>query len=62
MPTGWWLIVRTPERMFAPERDSAFLVELGDTLVLDPISVECFAVLAARIASDEIAAQRRCLR
>jgi inhibitor of KinA len=62
MPTGWWLIGRTPERMFAPDRDPAFLVEVGDTLVFDPISIEYFAALEARVASGEIVAQRERLR
>jgi len=62
MPTGWWLIGRTPERMFAPVRNPAFLVEVGDTLVFDPISIECFAALEARVASGEIVAQRARLR
>ena len=62
MPTGWWLIGQTPERMFAPDRDPAFLVEVGDKLVFDPISIECFAALEARVASGEIVAQRERLR
>jgi inhibitor of KinA len=62
MPTGWWLIGRTPERMFAPERNPAFLVEVGDTLIFDPISTDCFAALEARVASGEIVAQRERLR
>jgi inhibitor of KinA len=62
MPTGWWLIGRTPERMFAPDRDPAFLGEVGDTLVFDPINIECFAALETRVASGEIVAQRTRLR
>jgi inhibitor of KinA len=62
MPTGWWLIGRTPERMFAPERNAAFLVEVGDTLIFDPISIDCFAALETRVASGEIVAQRERLR
>jgi inhibitor of KinA len=58
MPTGWWLIGRTPERMFAPGRDPVFLVEVGDLLLFDPIDAECFAVLEARAASGEIVARR----
>jgi inhibitor of KinA len=62
MPTGWWLIGRTPERMFAPERNPAFLVEVGDMLVFQPISIDRFAALEARVASGEIVAQRERLR
>jgi inhibitor of KinA len=62
MPTGWWLMGRTPERMFAPEREPAFLVEVGDMLVFDPISIDCFAAFEARVASGEIVARRERLR
>jgi len=62
MPTGWWLIGRTPERMFAPERDPAFLVEVGDTLIFDPINIDCFTALEARVASGEIVAKCKRLR
>jgi inhibitor of KinA len=62
MPTGWWLIGRTPERMFAPERDPAFLVDVGDLLVFEPISIDCFAALEARVASGEIVTRRERLR
>ena len=62
MPTGWWLIGRTPERMFAPERNPAFLVEVGDILLFTPITAECFAALEARVAAGEIVAQRERLR
>lgn len=62
MPTGWWLIGRTPERMFAPGRDPAFLVEVGDMLVFEAISAERFAALEARVASGEIVARRERLR
>jgi inhibitor of KinA len=62
MPTGWWLIGRTPERMFAPERNPAFLVEVGDMLVFDPIGADCFAALEARATSGEIVARCKRLR
>ena len=62
MPTGWYLIGRTPERMFAPDRAPIFLVEVGDALEFEPVDAESFAALDARAAAGEIVAQRRALR
>jgi len=62
MPTGWWLIGRTPERMFAPARDPAFLVEVGDALGFEPIDRASFSALEARVAAGEIVARRERLR
>lgn len=53
MPTGWWVIGRTPERVFAPSRDPAFLVAVGDTVRFEPIDAARFEALAARAAAGE---------
>jgi inhibitor of KinA len=58
MPTGWWLIGRTPERMFALARDPVFLVEVGDTLRFEPIDRATFDALEARAADGETVARR----
>lgn len=58
MPTGWWLIGRTPERLFAPHRESAFLVGVGDTVRFEPIDRATFAALDARCAAGEVVAKR----
>jgi allophanate hydrolase subunit 1 len=58
MPTGWWLVGRTPERMFAPDRDPAFLVAVGDALRFEAVDRVSFAALEARVASGEIVARR----
>jgi len=58
MPTGWWLIGRTPERLFAPERASAFLVGVGDTLRFEAVDRAAFAALEARAAAGEVVARR----
>lgn len=58
MPTGWWLIGRTPERMFSPDREPIFLVEVGDELRFEPVDAASFAALEARAASGEIVARR----
>lgn len=56
MPTGWYVLGRTPERLFAPEREPAFLIESGDTLRFAPVSAEAFAGLERRAAAGEIVA------
>jgi len=61
MPTGWWLIGRTPETMFALRREPAFLVDVGDSLRFDPIDRATFDRLAERVAAGEIVARREFL-
>lgn len=58
MPTGWWLMGRTPERMFAAERNPAFLVAVGDELKFEPVDRDTFLALDARAASGEVVARR----
>ena len=58
MPTGWWVIGRTPERLFAPMRDPSFLVGVGDSLRFEAIDRATFEALAARVAAGEIVARR----
>lgn len=58
MPTGWWLIGRTPERMFAPMREPNFLVAVGDALRFEPIDRATFDALETRAAAGEIVARR----
>jgi KipI family sensor histidine kinase inhibitor len=56
MPTGWWIIGTTPERMFAPERERAFLAEVGDFVEFDPIDKATFDALKSRAGAGEIVA------
>jgi inhibitor of KinA len=56
MPTGWWIMGRTPERMFALERDPVFLVGVGDALRFEPVDRSVYEALEARAASGEIVA------
>ena len=35
MPTGWWLVGRTPERMFSLARKQTFLAAVGDEIKFD---------------------------
>ncbi|WP_333823449.1 5-oxoprolinase subunit B family protein [Pinisolibacter sp.] len=53
MPTGWWVIGRTPEKVFSPMRDPAFLVAVGDEIRFEAIDASSFAALEARAAAGE---------
>jgi len=59
MPTGWYVIGRTPERLYAAERKVAFLIQAGDILRFDPIDLATFRNLEQRAASGEIVARKR---
>ncbi len=58
MPTGWYVIGRTPERLFAPERAHPFFIEAGDTLRFQAVDLPAFRALEARAAAGERVAQR----
>ncbi|KJC56107.1 allophanate hydrolase [Bradyrhizobium sp. LTSPM299] len=58
MPTGWYVIGRTPERLYAAERKDAFLIQAGDMLRFDPIDLSTFRDLEQRAASGEIVARK----
>ncbi|HEY5797368.1 MAG TPA: allophanate hydrolase subunit 1 [Bosea sp. (in: a-proteobacteria)] len=59
MPTGWYVVGRTPERLYAPERASAFLFEPGDSLRFEAIDASTFAMLDARAEAGEVVARRQ---
>jgi inhibitor of KinA len=59
MPTGWYVIGRTPERLYAAERKDAFLIQAGDLVRFDPIDLATFHNLEQRAASGEIVARKR---
>jgi KipI family sensor histidine kinase inhibitor len=56
MPTGWWLVGRTPERMFSLSRPNTFLAAVGDEIVFSPIGRDAFDALERRAAAGEIVA------
>ena len=58
MPTGWYVIGQTPERLYAAERKDAFLIQAGDNLRFDPIDLATFRTLEQRAASGEIVARK----
>ena len=57
MPTGWWLVGRTPERMFSLARKETFLAAVGDEIKFEPIDVDTFDALERRAAAGEIVAK-----
>ena len=57
MPTGWWVIGRTPEKMFAPGRNPEFLVAVGDDIRFEPVNSATFALLEERCLKGEILAR-----
>lgn len=62
MPTGWWILGRTPEDMFAPRRDPVFLVEVGDEIRFEAVDRTTHDELANRVAAGEIVARRERVR
>jgi len=61
MPTGWRVIGRTPERLFALDREPPLLIEPGDAIRFEPIDPAGFAALEARAARGEVVARREAL-
>ncbi|WP_018265590.1 5-oxoprolinase subunit B family protein [Methylosinus sp. LW4] len=58
MPTGWYVLGRTPERLFAPSRNPSFFVEVGDALRFEPIDEVTFRALEEKSARGEMIARR----
>ncbi|MGH8093066.1 MAG: carboxyltransferase domain-containing protein, partial [Chthoniobacterales bacterium] len=56
MPTGWWVIGRTPVRMFSASRTATFLMEVGDLVRFSPIDEKEFEALEKRAASGDVIA------
>jgi inhibitor of KinA len=56
MPTGWWLVGRTPERMFSLKRERTFLAAVGDEISFAPIDIDTFHALDRRAEAGEIVA------
>jgi inhibitor of KinA len=58
MPTGWYVLGLTPERLYAPERDNPFFVQPGDNLRFEPVDAATFRALEARTARGEVVARK----
>jgi KipI family sensor histidine kinase inhibitor len=61
MPTAWYILGQTPERMFARDREPRFFAAVGDELRFEPVDAGTFAALDARAATGEIVARRTAL-
>jgi inhibitor of KinA len=57
MPTGWYVLGCTPERLYAPERTNPFFIQPGDDLRFEPVGVTDFHTLAQRAGRGEIVAR-----
>ena len=53
MPTGWYVVGRTPVKTFDPVRDPVFPLAVGDEIVFDRIEATAFDDLARRAARGE---------
>jgi len=58
MPTGWYVLGRTPERLYAHARAEAFLIRPGDVLRFERVDGTTFAALDDRAAAGETIARR----
>ena len=57
MPTGWYVLGRTPERFFSLTREPVFLAEVGAEVQFDPIDEATFASLSMRADQGEVIAR-----
>lgn len=51
MPTGWYMLGRTPARTFDPARDPAFPIAVGDTVAFERVDAARFAALEREAAA-----------
>jgi KipI family sensor histidine kinase inhibitor len=58
MPTGWYVLGRTPDRLYARDRPEPFFIRPGDIIRFESVDVPTFDTLEARAATGEIIAQR----
>jgi KipI family sensor histidine kinase inhibitor len=58
MPTGWYVLGLTPERLYAAERQNPFFVQPGDDLRFEPVDVATFRALEQRAARGEVVARK----
>jgi KipI family sensor histidine kinase inhibitor len=59
MPTGWYVLGCTPERLYAPERPNPFFIQPGDDLRFEPVGVADFRALEERAGRGEIVARKQ---
>ncbi|HTV33576.1 MAG TPA: allophanate hydrolase subunit 1 [Methylocella sp.] len=54
MPTGWYMVGRTPVKLFDPKREAPFFVAAGDELRFEAIDGVRFAALSRAAEAGEI--------
>jgi inhibitor of KinA len=59
MTTGWYMIGRTPERLFDLQRDPPFVFAVGDELAIQPIDAATYEKLDAEASCGKIVSTRR---
>ncbi len=57
MPTGWYVVGRTPERLYSRDRSSPFFLAAGDTVRFERIDAHAYAALERRVETGEIVAR-----
>ena len=58
MPTGWYVLGSTPERLYAPERENPFFIQPGDNLRFEPVDAATFRALQQRTSRGEVVARK----
>ena len=61
MPSGWHIVGRTPERLFAPRRNPVFLITVGDVITFEPVDRADFEELGRRAERGEIISRSEAL-
>ena len=57
MPTGWYVVGRTPEKLFELRRQPHFLIAPGDAVRFEPLDAASFAAFESRAAQGETLAR-----
>ncbi len=58
MPTGWYVVARTPARLFSPTSEPPCFIAPGDDIRFDAVDAATFASLASRVDAGEIVARK----
>jgi KipI family sensor histidine kinase inhibitor len=58
LPTGWYVIGRTPERLFVLDRTPIFLGQAGDEIVIERIDHKTFEVMSKEAQAGRALIQR----
>lgn len=56
MPSGWYIVGRTPVKMYRPTNPKPFLLDGGDLIRFEPITTVKFADISGQVDRDEFEA------